>query len=90
MADMLMLIPPNPMTIGTKLMAIALLAESHTSVHLDLSEMSLHADLFSCKPFDLDAYAKLTQDTFRLKQYRRIFEPRSLFSAPPVHLVGGR
>lgn len=38
---------------GRTAAAILLLSESHASIHVDVPSRGVHADIFSCRPFDV-------------------------------------
>ena len=51
---------------------IALLAESHVTVHLDREIGVAHIDLFSCREFDADALKLLVIERFGLDQFCKL------------------
>lgn len=53
----------------TTLAGIVLIAESHFSIHARPSLRTIHADLFSCKPFDVPAALRLLKAAFGFTQY---------------------
>ena len=57
---------PHVMADKGQLYGIAILAESHVSVHLDKRSLVAHLDLFSCNPFDFNAWVELAQRHFSL------------------------
>lgn len=51
------------------LAGMVLIAESHFSIHARPGLRTLHADLFSCKPFDIPAARRLLKAAFGFTQY---------------------
>ena len=69
-ADMLLIEGPFTTHHRTIIASVAVLAESHVSVHLDLESGAAHVDLFSCRAFDEEGFARLAVEAFHLKRYR--------------------
>ena len=66
LAQMTLISGPHVMAQQGHLYGIAILAESHVSVHLDKRSLTSHLDLFSCNPFDFNAWVELAQRHFSL------------------------
>ena len=54
---------------STTLAGIVLIAESHFSVHVRPQLKTIHADLFSCKPFDVTVALRLLRAAYQFTQY---------------------
>lgn len=72
---------------GEIVAGVTILAESHISVHGDLSQGQAWADMFSCKPFDADA-AALALEEIGLKGWRASILERGLEYLPPPAVSG--
>lgn len=75
-AAMNLIAGPEVRTSGDNICGIAILAESHTSAHLDTSSGAAHVDLFSCKGYDVQHVKALVVDRLDLQHYRTNFQRR--------------
>lgn len=68
LADMKLIAGPVVTREGQVIAGIAVLAESHASVHLNVASGAAHIDLFSCKKFDTMGLDELARTKLRLLQ----------------------
>jgi len=66
LAEMTLISGPHVMAQQGHLYGIAILAESHVSVHLDKRTLTAHLDLFSCNPFDVPKWVERARSFFSL------------------------
>ena len=78
LADMKLIDGPHVVETVHDAYALAMLAESHVSVHLDGAAGLAHIDLFSCKDFDSEAFVQLCINTFNLRDVRDTVLERGL------------
>lgn len=87
LADMTVIVGPIAEQSATSLVAFAILAESHTSLHVNAGEGIYHFyfDLFSCKRFQVNRIEILVCQTLRPLHTRKLVLYRSdAFSEVPV------
>lgn len=65
---------------------IVLIAESHFSLHAFPGPGVLHGDLFSCKPFDVDAARAYLTELFGIRAWREELLERRTKDRAPVGL----
>ncbi|MEM0951479.1 MAG: S-adenosylmethionine decarboxylase [Cyanobacteria bacterium P01_H01_bin.74] len=71
--------------------ASVIIAESHLTFHSFTEKDYFFFDLFSCKPFDVDAVKRLVIDSFSVRkadtfvQHRGLDFPRSVISQPKTN-----
>ena len=66
LAQMTLISGPHVMAQQGHLYGIAILAESHVSVHLDKRTLMAHLDLFSCNPFNFLKWVEGARSFFSL------------------------
>jgi len=74
--------PPGETTVA----GIVLIAESHFSLHAFPAHGVLHGDLFSCKPFDVDAARAYLTQLFGIRGFREELHERRAPGDVPVDL----
>jgi S-adenosylmethionine decarboxylase len=60
----------------TTLAGIVLISESHFSLHVRPRLRLVHADLFSCRPFDIDRARQLLQEAYDFVRHEEHLLPR--------------
>src|SRR5574341_2377689 len=68
-ADMTLVSGPMIASAGDKVMGIAILAESHCSIHVNRATDVAHVDLFSCKKFPIAGFERFCVERLRLRRH---------------------
>lgn len=84
LADMTLISGPHSEATGTRVCAIAILAESHVAVHLNTEVREAHLEMFSCKDFSAPLFAELCRSMFDLENALAVQLPRLELSDPLV------
>lgn len=84
MARMTLIAGPWTATLNEAVCGIALLAESHVTVHLNRESGGAHIDLFSCREFDVDQFELLCVERFGLDTWHGELRRRDQRQAAPV------
>src|SRR3989304_729296 len=82
LAAMTLISGPHSEAAGTRICAIAILAESHVAAHLDKATREAHLEMFSCNDFPSPLFAELCRSTFDLEDALAVSLPRLELSAP--------
>ena len=70
LAEMTLIDGPRSRQVNGHIYGFAMLAESHVAVHLDADASLAYLELFSCKDFDAEVFARLCINMFNLENLR--------------------
>jgi len=79
LAKMTLISGPHVTASQGHLYGIAILAESHVSVHLDKRSGRAHLDLFSCNDFEIERWVNYSRDWFTLSKLQTTKIDRGLY-----------
>ena len=89
LATMTLISGPHSEATGSRICAIAILAESHVAAHLDTATREAHLEMFSCNDFPSPLFAELCRSTFDLEDALAVTLPRLELSDPRAAPRGG-
>src|SRR3989304_2277798 len=82
LAAMTLISGPHSEAAGSRICAIAILAESHVAAHLDTATREAHLEMFSCNDFPSPLFAELCRSSFDLEAALAVELPRLGLGAP--------